>query len=154
MSPFLGPFPVGLAVPQWQRFVLVGVSGVPAPTVTPNTALTCADVSRAQASFGGAAYAGFVLLSDASTRAEKIAASAIFRFILSSFNPQIRYFASDTSTRRFNARPLGVALSATGRVAPNPCGASSDTSTPCSFSQVTTDFARASESGWFSAASP
>jgi hypothetical protein len=32
------------------------------------------------------------------------------------------YFANETSTRRFSALPLAVALSATGLVAPKPCG--------------------------------
>jgi hypothetical protein len=64
------------------------------------------------------------------------------------------YFARATSTRRFSARPLAVALSATGRVVPNPCGTSWLAVTLCVVSQVTTDFARPWESGRLCASLP
>jgi hypothetical protein len=67
---------------------------------------------------------------------------------------ELFYFASATSTRRLSARPLAVALSATGRAAPNPCGTSWLAVTSCVVSHVTTDFARAWESGRLCASLP
>src|SRR5579863_5298721 len=46
------------------------------------------------------------------------------------FRAFVAHFASETSTRRFSARPFGVALSATGRVAPNPSGSSRSDAMP------------------------
>jgi len=60
-------------------------------------------------------------------------------------SPHIFYFAGATSTRRFSARPFAVALSATGRVAPKPCGTNRFAATPFAVSHDTTDAARASE---------
>src|SRR5947199_2101399 len=59
------------------------------------------------------------------------------------------YFGADAiSTRRFSALPLAVELSATGRLAPNPWGASRPASTPCAFSHAITEIARFCESVW------
>ena len=48
----------------------------------------------------------------------------------SGFHFEASYFAVIISTRRFKARPASVALSATGRVGPKPCGASRPAATP------------------------
>jgi hypothetical protein len=58
------------------------------------------------------------------------------------------------STRRFSARPLAVALSATGRDAPKPCGTRRLASTPCAFSHAMTEIARFCESTWLCALFP
>src|SRR5271168_4727565 len=69
-----------------------------------------------------------------------------------SFTPD--YFAGMISTRRFRARPGSVALSATGRVGPNPWGVSRPGATPCDASHVITEAARSCDSRWLSSADP
>src|SRR5690348_16481268 len=135
-------------LPKPQNVALEGMMCSPAPTVTPRTALTWAGVTSAQESVGGAAQDGRTHISSNRKKPAIATLTLTFRFIREPpFEHRLNHFPSTTSTRRLSALPLAVALSATGLVAPNPSGANRDTSTPCCFSQATTDLARASESG-------
>src|SRR6185437_2847985 len=76
-------FAVSLRKPD--RVVLEGTTCSPAPTVTPSAALTCAGVTSAQASVGGAASAICRLLKVKTRKALETPAATDFQFISSSF---------------------------------------------------------------------
>src|SRR5579863_1360914 len=83
MTPFfVVPLAKTAAAPQWQSLLLPG-KDVPAPTLTPSTALTCAGVSSEQAFAGGAAEAAAPLPRVNTPRMPKANANLSFEFILS-----------------------------------------------------------------------